>query len=81
MVQPGCAAVFASVNGLHLEAPSQAQKAEARSTEVQHLTVALHELKVCILVMSTKCANYSHHLSTGCTWRRRRMRAPPRHSI
>lgn len=46
MRQPGCAAVFASVNGLHLEAPSEAQKAEARSTEAQHLSIAPHELKV-----------------------------------
>lgn len=45
MKQPGCAAVFASVNGLHLEAPSEAQKAEARATEAQHLSVAPHELK------------------------------------
>lgn len=46
MRQPGCAAVFASVNGLHLEAPSEVQKAEARATEAQHLSVAPHELKV-----------------------------------
>ena len=46
MAQPGCAAVFASVNGLHLEAPSVAQKAEARAAEAQHLSVGRHELMV-----------------------------------
>ncbi len=44
---PGSAAVFASVNGLHLEAPSEAQKANARAGEAQSMTVAPHELKVC----------------------------------
>ena len=46
MAQPGCAAVFASVNGLHLEAPSVAQKADARAAEALHLSVGRHELKV-----------------------------------